>query len=174
MSQRFGKIMQLGYVVHDLDAEVDHWTRVMGVGPFFVTGTVPYDTVTFRGAPCDAETRVAIASRDGMQIEIIQQTGGGASTFTEFLEATGGGLHHVCALTDDLEADIAAWAARGVDVLQGGVTKAKIPFAYMDTDPDNRGRVLELVQPSPGLLRFFDKIETTCAGWDGQTARIDL
>ncbi|MBV0911050.1 VOC family protein [Anianabacter salinae] len=174
MGRHFGRIMQLGYVVDELDAAVDHWVQIMGVGPFFVTGTVPYASVTFRGRPCDAETRVAISSHDGMQIEIIQQTGGGASIFTEFLSATGGGLHHVCALSEDLEADLARWAERGVGVLQGGVTKAKIPFAYLDTDPDNAGRVLELVQPSPGLLKFFDKIDQTCAAWDGQTPRIDL
>ncbi|MEC7761984.1 MAG: VOC family protein [Pseudomonadota bacterium] len=174
MGRRFGKIMQLGYVVRDLDAAVDHWVNVMGVGPFFVTGTVPYARVTFRGQPCDAETRVAIASHDGMQIEIIQQTAGGPSIFTEFLDATGGGLHHVCALSENLEADLAQWADKGIGVLQGGVTKAKIPFAYLDTDPDNAGRVLELVQPSAGLLRFFDKIDETCAAWDGVNPRIDL
>ncbi|SPJ26054.1 VOC family protein [Palleronia abyssalis] len=174
MSDRFGEIMQLGYVVTDLDAAVDHWVDVMGVGPFFATKTVPYASVTFRGQPCDAETRVAISSHKGLQIEIIEQTGGGASIFTEFLQSQGGGLHHVCAMTEDLDASLASWKARGIDPLQSGVTMAGIPFAYMDTDPDNTGRVLELVQPSAGLLKFFDKIERTCAEWDGSAPRIDL
>ncbi|MHA7875234.1 VOC family protein [Roseivivax sp.] len=174
MGQRFGRIMQMGYVVPDLDAAVDHWVNVLGVGPFFVTGTVPYAEVTFRGAPCDAETRVAISSHEGLQIEIIEQTGGGASTFTEFLAATGGGLHHVCALTEDLDAALSDWRAKGVEPVQHGVTKAKIPFAYLETDDQHQGRILELVQPSQGLLRFFDKIEETAAAWDGTTARIEL
>lgn len=174
MGATFGQIMQLGYVVDDLDAALDHWVRVMGVGPFFVADAVPYAEVHYRGAPTDAETRVALASHQGLQIELIQQTGGGRSVFTDFVARTGGGLHHVCALTQDLDADLVSWRSRGIGVLQGGRTKAGIPFAYLDTDPDDKGRVLELVQPSRGLLRFFETIEKAAETWDGETARHEL
>ncbi|MCL7466127.1 VOC family protein [Phaeovulum sp. NW3] len=170
----FGDVMQLGYVVDDMDRAIDHWARVLGVGPFFVANRVPYAQVSYLGQPCDAEISVALASHRGMQIEIIQQVGGGRSIFADFMARTGGGLHHVCALTDDLTRDLADWKTRGVDVLQGGVTMAGIPFAYLATDPDDRGRVLELVQPSPGLTRFFAKIDGAGRSWDGQDARIDL
>lgn len=174
MTAGFGDIMQLGYVVEDMDAAIDHWTRVLGVGPFFVSSRVPYAEVQYRGAPCDAETAVALSSHKGMQIEIIQQVAGGPSVFSDFIARTGGGLHHVCALSDDLEADLAAWKARGVDVLQGGHTTAGVPFAYLDTDPADQGRVLELVQPSDGLRRFFKKIDATAESWDGREPRIEL
>lgn len=174
MPAGFGEICQLGYVVPDLDAAVDHWARVFGVGPFYVSARVPYAEVHYRGAPSDAEISVALASHRGMQIEIIQQVAGGPSMFSAFVDRTGGGLHHVCALTDAIEDDVAAWQARGVGVLMGGTTTAGVPFAYLDTDPADQGRVLELVQPSPGLRRFFDKIDAAGAEWDGKTARIDL
>jgi hypothetical protein len=109
-----------------------------------------------------------------MQIELIQQIGGGASSFTDFMMETGGGLHHFCALCDDLEADLAAWDRRGVGVEMGGATEAGVPFAYLDTDPGRQGFLLELVQPTKGLLRFFEKIEAAAETWDGKTARIDL
>lgn len=174
MPAGFGDIMQLGYVVTDMDQAIDHWAEVLGVGPFFVSSRVPYAEVLYRGAPCDAEIAVALASHNGMQIEIIQQVAGGTSIFTDFIARTGGGLHHVCALSEDLDTDLAAWQARGVGVLQGGVTTAGIPFAYLDTDPDDQGRVLELVQPSPGLTRFFQKIDAAAAAWDGKEPRILL
>ena len=174
MTARFGEIVQMGYVVPDLDAAVDHWATVLGVGPFFVASKVPYAQVHYRGQSCDAEISVALASHRGMQIEIIQQVAGGTSMFSEFVAKTGGGLHHVCALCEDLEGELAVWSARGVNVEMGGVTTAGVPFAYLDTDPDHQGRVLELVQPSKGLLRFFEKIEAAGASWDGTTARIDL
>lgn len=174
MTAPFGRIMQLGYAVPDLDAAVDHWARVMGVGPFFVAGQVPYAEVHYRGQPCDAQISVALASHRGMQIEIIQQTAGGASLFSDFVAETGGGLHHFCALCDDLEAALADWRARGVDIAMGGTTTAGVPFAYMATDPANRGGILELVQPTDGLLRFFDRIEAAAANWDGKTARIEM
>ncbi|MFN6979945.1 MAG: VOC family protein, partial [Gemmobacter sp.] len=99
---RFGPVMQLGYVVPDLDAALRHWSGTLGVGPFFVTAAVPYAELTFRGAPVAAETRVALASHRGMQIELIAQVAGGRTVFSDFLARRGGGMHHVCALTDDL------------------------------------------------------------------------
>ena len=35
MSVFFGEIRQLGYVVPDIEAAMDYWSRVLGVGPFF-------------------------------------------------------------------------------------------------------------------------------------------
>jgi catechol 2,3-dioxygenase-like lactoylglutathione lyase family enzyme len=170
---RFGPVMQMGYVVPDLDAALARWTGVMGVGPFFVAD-VPMDGTQFRGSPVSGAMRVALAVHGGMQVELIQQVSGGRTAFTDFLDRRGGGLHHVCALTDDLDRDLAVWAARGVGVLQGGRTAAGVAFAYLDTDPDDAGGVLELVQPTPGLTRFFARITAAADGWDGTNPRIDL
>jgi hypothetical protein len=159
--------MQLGYVARNLNDALNHWVQVLGVGPFHVADRVPYADVRFRGKPIEIETRVAIAYHGTMQIEVIEQTGGDASMFSEFLERRGGGLHHVCAVTDDLAALTARFEARDVAVLQGGQTTAGVPFAYFDTDPEDCGRVLEVVQPTPGLARFFDKLERSARDWDG-------
>ncbi len=35
MSRIFGAIRQNGYVVRDIEAALDHWIKVIGVGPFF-------------------------------------------------------------------------------------------------------------------------------------------
>lgn len=174
MTHRFGDIMQMGYVVSNLDAALEHWANVLGVGPFFVASNVPYAEVHYRGQPCDAQISVALASHRGMQIEIIEQIGGGTSIFSDFITKSGGGLHHVCSLCENLEDELSDWSARGVGVEMGGVTTTGIPFAYLDTDPEQKGRVLELVQPTKGLLRFFEKIESASAHWDETTTRINL
>lgn len=163
----FGPIVQMGYVVPDLDAALAHWTGVLGVGPFIVTPRIDYAELSFRGRPVRAEVAVALASHRGMQIELIQQTGGDPTMFTEFIARRGGGLHHTCVLSDDLDADLRAWAARGIGVLMGGRTAAGIPFAYLDSDPADMGGVVEIVRPTPGLRRFFAKLDTLAAGWDG-------
>ncbi|MFD2137196.1 hypothetical protein ACFSLT_22255 [Novosphingobium resinovorum] len=35
MSRIYGRIFQIAYVVPDLDEAVEHWTKSMGVGPFY-------------------------------------------------------------------------------------------------------------------------------------------
>ena len=39
MTPRFGPVMQLGFVVPDLDRAMAHWTGNVGVGPFYVMST---------------------------------------------------------------------------------------------------------------------------------------
>ena len=36
MQRNFGPVMQIAWVVRDLEAAIDHWTRMMNVGPFFL------------------------------------------------------------------------------------------------------------------------------------------
>lgn len=167
MSRFSSPIMQLGYVVDDLDAAMAHWTQVMGVGPFFVANAIPMESLRYRGQPIDIAQRVAIAQDGAVQIELLHQTGGDRSCFTDFLAARGPGLHHTCVICDDFDATMAQWSARGVGVLQDGVTAAGVPFAYLDTDPDHSGRVLEIVPGRRGLLRYFDMVAAAADGWDG-------
>ena len=44
MSRFLGEIRQLGYVVHDIEAAMDHWSRVLGVGQ-------PLDILRLRKRP---------------------------------------------------------------------------------------------------------------------------
>lgn len=167
---RLSAIVQMGYVVPDLDAALAHWTGALGVGPFLVTPRIDYAELHYRGQPIRVENAVALASWRGMQIEIIQQVSGDPSMFTDFIARRGGGLHHVCMLSNDLQADLAQWAAAGTGVLMGGRTAAGIPFAYLDCDPEDTGRVIEIVQPTPGLTRFFQRLDSLAASWDGTDA----
>lgn len=165
-----GGIVQMGYVVRDLQSALGHWTRVLGVGPFLVTPRIDYAELHYRGRPVRIENAVALASWRGMQIELIQQISGDPSMFTDFIARRGEGLHHVCVLSDDIAADLAAWKAAGTDVLMGGRTAAGIPFAYLDSDPEDAGRVVEIVQPTPGLRKFFARLDGLAADWDGKDA----
>ena len=51
MSVFFGEIRQLGYVVPDIEAAMDYWSRVLGVGPFFYAPRVPVEKFTYKGEP---------------------------------------------------------------------------------------------------------------------------
>ena len=49
MSRFFGEIRQLGYVVPDIEAAMDYWTRTLGVGPFFYNPKVPIKNYQYKG-----------------------------------------------------------------------------------------------------------------------------
>ncbi|WP_293855072.1 VOC family protein [uncultured Alsobacter sp.] len=169
MSRLFGPVMQTAYVVRDLDAAMAHWTGVLGVGPFFVTDAVPYAEVRYRGWPIAIGTRVAIAYSGEQQIELIQQTSGDPSMFTDFLEG-GEGMHHVCVVASDFAGAMDLAARHGLEIVQDGATTAGIRFAYLDRPGTPRGSALEIVEGSRGLLRYFERLKGVAAAWDGTEA----
>ena len=72
MSRIFGAIRQNGYVVRDIQAALDHWINVIGVGPFFYFDQVKIDDFRYRGQPSEAAASIALANSGQLQIELIQ------------------------------------------------------------------------------------------------------
>ncbi len=72
-----------------------------------------------------AHTRTAFLPVPGTQIELIEPLDG-QGPVQKFLDTRGGGLHHLCFETDDIEADMARLKERGYRFL----TEAPTPGAH--------------------------------------------
>jgi hypothetical protein len=169
MARIFGPVMQNAFVVPDLDAAIAHWTGVMHVGPFFLFKRVEFEQCLYRGAAATAvDMDVAIAYWGDLQIELIQQHNDVPSIFTEFRARGLTGMQHVGVLTDSVDRDVELLARQGVHPVQHGKTTAGLRFAYMSTD-FHPGGMVELIQPPPRGLSFFEKMRTAAQNWDGTT-----
>ena len=49
MSRIFGPVRQNGYVVRDIEAALEHWTTVLGIGPFYYIEDVPVEDFLYQG-----------------------------------------------------------------------------------------------------------------------------
>ena len=165
MSPRLGNILQFSYVVLDLDAAIEHWARVLQVGPFFVLEHVPYKTCRFRGKATDIDMSVALAYSGDTQIELVQQHNDAPSIFQEFLSERGEGLQHVGALSSDIDSDLAALAARGVVPVQDGEAQNGTRFAYVNSDR-YPGTMLELFQVPAEIASAFEYMRGKAREWD--------
>ena len=47
----FGPVMQLGFVVPDLERAMEHWSGTIGVGPFFVLSHIQFAETFYKGRP---------------------------------------------------------------------------------------------------------------------------
>ena len=168
MSRVFGEARQLGYVVRDIEAAMDHWTRVLGIGPFFYFPKIVAVDATYRGNPQPFEVAIALSNSGPMQIELMCQTGGGPSSLREFSEAHGEGLHHIAYWTDKFEETLARMCPLGYDVTQQGAIGTKDNrFAYLSTE-SHAGTIVELSEVSGMKGRLFAHIAQTAATWDGR------
>ena len=166
MSRLYGPTIQNGYVVHDWRRAAEHWSSVMGVGPFFVMEHIAFATCTYRGAPTAIDMSVAIAYSGDLQIELVQQHNDAPSIYRDHLQRYGEGLQHVGALVDDLDAvlDAQDWRDR---IVQGGATTVGQRFAYVDVGA-HPGSMLELIEVTPTARAAFDYMRDAARQWTGE------
>lgn len=166
MQRRFGPIMQNAFVVPDLEAAVDHWTRVMHVGPFYLFEHVPFAEIYFRGKPAKIDMSAAIAYSGDLQIELIYQHDDAPSIYTEFSRGGRSGLQHMGVMTDSVDGDLEQLARIGVEPIQHGRTGWGARFAYVSTD-FHPGGMMELIENGSAILGAFKVIRDAAEDWDG-------
>ena len=166
MSVFFGEIRQLGYVVPDIVAAMDYWSRVLGVGPFFYAERVPVVNFTYRGEPSSPITSVALANSGPVQVELIQQRNEAPTMYRDFVTAKGSGLQHVAYWTQNFDSDMKRLTARGLKVGMGGEVGARGRFVYFETEY-HPGAVIELSEVEGPKGKMFDLIRNAAIGWDG-------
>jgi len=154
-----GPIIQVAWVIEDIDAAESLWGTAFGIAKWTRIPDVHFgpDTCTYRGEPSDHVAHVSMAYSGDLQFELIQPVSG-ESIYTEFLAAGGPGLHHVCFVTDDMDASIAAAREAGLSVLQeGSMAGGAIRFAYLDGGAGG-APYIELAQLSPEMQDFYDSM----------------
>jgi Glyoxalase/Bleomycin resistance protein/Dioxygenase superfamily len=165
-SEVLGPIAQLGYVVEDVSAAMEHWIEVLDVGPFFYLPSPPLNDLVYRGEPTNARIAVAIAYSGDLQVELIQPLDDHPSPYRDFSLVHGSGLHHVAHFTGEYDAALAIYVARGFSpYYQGRGLSAEQRFSYFDS-PSLGGTVNEVVETS-GFGGFFDYMKAQSVGWDG-------
>lgn len=153
-----GPIFQTAWVVPDVAAAERHLTAVAGVKAWTRLPDIRFepDTCEYRGKPADFVAHISMAYSGDVQLELIQPVRG-ESIYSEFLERTGGGLHHLCWEVDDLE--VALKSADGIEVVQrGAMGHGAMSFAYLD-GAAHGVPFIELAQNSDAIKSFFATIK---------------
>jgi hypothetical protein len=167
MSRIFGAVRQNGYVVRDIRGAMEHWVRVLGVGPWFYIDRVKMDYFRNRGRDSNAEVSIALANSGDLQIELIQQRNDAPSMYKDFLDAGREGLQHMSYWTTEYQALYDRAVALGYKVGQEGqIGGEQGRFAYFDTEL-HPGTVVEISDISGNKGRFFEHIRRVAAAWDG-------
>jgi methylmalonyl-CoA/ethylmalonyl-CoA epimerase len=93
-----------------------------------------------------ASTRTAFLPVNAAHIELVHPLDGGGA-IRKFLDSRGGGLHHVCFVSDDVDADMARLRARGyrftTDTPMPGAHGSRVAFVHPASAD---GLLIELAQ----------------------------
>lgn len=165
--QPLGGITQAAYVVEDIDASMAVFTRLLNVGPWFVTGPFVPAKGVYRGKPTTMRLTLAVAYSGHLMVELIQQHDQQPSVYQEMVHKTGYGFHHYAVPVADIDAEIARYESLGYALAFSDVSPRGARVAYMDSAKDVFG-MIELVQMSARVEAIYTSFYHASIGWDGR------
>ena len=167
MSKHLGPIRQLGYVVPDIEAAMQYWSNVLGVGPWYYNPKVPIKNYRYKGEGYEPHNSVALANSGYVQVELIQTRNDIPSMYRDFRQTSGSGLQHVAFWTEEYDRDLNNLLALGWKPVMQGEVGENGRFIYFDTEY-HPGTVIELSEVLGPKGKLFKLIREASEGWDGK------
>ena len=171
MSRFFGEIRQVAYLVPDIEAAMDYWSGVLGVGPWFYNPKVPIKNYTYRGERYEPHNSVALANAGGLQVELLQTRNDVPSMYRDFIRAGHQGAQHFAYWTESFDADLKRAEEAGFKVCMGGEVGENGRFVYFEDAKHpglHPGTVVELSEVAGPKGKLFRIIREASRDWDGK------
>ncbi len=116
------QMMQVGIIVKDVENSAKAWATFLGneeVPEIIVASGSEINPTKYKGKPTDAKARLAFFQLDNITIELIEPLGG-PSTWQEFLDTKGEGIHHIAFDVNGMKNHIKNFEANGIPMVQHG------------------------------------------------------
>ena len=138
-------VCQVGIIVRDVNKASKAWAEILGVPvpQWRMTGPADESHIQYRGQPTEARAKLAFFNLGQVQLELIEPVGA-PSTWAEFLEKHGQGIHHIAFRLKGMDEALARLEAHHVPLVQRGDYKGG-RYAYVDGVPE-LGAILELLE----------------------------
>jgi methylmalonyl-CoA/ethylmalonyl-CoA epimerase len=134
-SLKLKRMVQIGIVVADRDHTTRLLTSLFGMGPFRLVEwpNRPEAKYYYRGVEEHIRLKQAFVQLGDVEVELIQPLEG-RNAYKDFLDETGGGIHHVLFEVADIDPALDELAKSGVNVLQSGTgIRPGTRWALLDT-----------------------------------------
>ena len=164
-----GEVMQVAYVVDDLETAAMEWVRRLNIGPWLVMDHFLGVNMKYYGEPTDVGLSLAIAFSGSMSFELIAQKDRAPSVYLDAVKAHGYGcFHHWAVTTDEFDTDIERHIRDGSRIAFSGEVApvGRKRFAYIDTNGRLPG-MIELIELNEAVEDLFAGIKTHADGWTG-------
>jgi hypothetical protein len=150
-------IIQMAFVVEDLDRAMAEFTGRFGVRHWTVfrnfAGTDPH----YHGKPTDARAHVALGFGGHMQYELIQPADDLPSVHRDVVQERGYGFHHFGCATTKFDETVKAMHDHGYETAFSATVDGTSRVAYFDTRDVLPG-MTELIEVSEALDVAFTQM----------------
>jgi len=165
MKSPFGSIMQLGFVVHDVERAALEWAECSGAGPFYVLDRMEMDQYFYRGVRTPVALRLGFGYWGDMQIELIQPLSDTTTLYSDALQRSPGVLNHCATVVSDVDALVESRGLHG-RVIQSGKMPTGVKFVYLEEFLPG-GYHLELIEATENAMAGFAAMQSISQHWNG-------
>jgi methylmalonyl-CoA/ethylmalonyl-CoA epimerase len=145
--QKIGKniVCQVGLIVRDVEASAQAYSEIFGVAkPKIIMTDAPETARTkYKGEPSSARAKLAFFDMGQVSIELIEPVGE-PSTWKDFLDARGEGVHHIAFMVKGTDEVVARLEKQGISLIQQGHYTGGM-YSYLDSEA-KLGVILELLE----------------------------
>jgi Glyoxalase/Bleomycin resistance protein/Dioxygenase superfamily len=160
-----GRIVQIAYAVEDVRAAARSFAARVGAGPFFVRHHDLPRHVDHRGEPAGFDHSSAYGQWGHLQIELVQVHSAEPASLADIVHRRSG-IHHVATFVASIDAEQARLVEMGWPPVMTAETASGLRYAFHDARPQ-LGHLLEVYEPSPGVLKLYSMVAAAAEGWTG-------
>jgi len=140
------EMVQVGIIVEDIEESARNWAEFLGLEnppSISVARGHELNPTQFRGKPSNATAKLAFFNLDNITIELIEPDEE-PSTWKEFLDTRGEGIHHIAFNIEKMEIQIENFTEQGIPMIQhGGWDTGE--YSYMDGS-EKLALIIELLE----------------------------
>ena len=161
-------IIQICWMVDDMEAAARRWVEIMGAGPFFL---IPHITdggenVTYKGQPSTLDQSSAIGQWGTIQIELFEQHCDSPAGMRELIAP--GQVHHMTWMVEDFDSEFKRLEDMGFsNVWTAQMKKDGKRIGWFDATAV-LGTLIEVYEDSNAIRGFYRKIAKAAEGWKGE------
>lgn len=163
----FGPVVQVAYLVRDVDEAMAHWTRHAGIGPWTCFRNIHLDA-RHEGRPLELRIHEGLAYVGELQIQLVHSLNAPdvPTPYQADLRRGRYGLHHVAFFSRDVDGDVARARAQGFEPACELRDASGHRYYYCRSTwmPDVW---IELLEFYPYLEEVFRSGIAAAAAWDG-------
>jgi glyoxalase/bleomycin resistance protein/dioxygenase superfamily protein len=162
-------IVQVCWVVDDMEAAARQWVNLVGAGPFFLLPHIQLDELTYRGKPASLDQSSAVGQWGTVQVELFQQHCQNPSGAREMFAPGQTGVQHLTWFAHDLDAETRRLNEMGFDT----VMTCRLPaiggmrLAWYDTRKVV-GAMVEVYEDCELMHKFYRRVAKAAEGWSGE------
>ena len=140
------QMMQVGIIVKDIEKSAKNWAAFLGeekVPDIFQASESEKNPTEYHGKRSNASAMLCFFQLDNITVELIEPLGG-PSTWQEFLDTKGEGIHHIAFNVKGMKNYITSFGENGIPMVQHGGWETG-EYSYMDASK-NLGLIIELLE----------------------------